>query len=101
MECGVPEWALDPSQYKKMDDFLPFMIFNKNIVTKAIEKCTNGIVLTLLPATLMHQSVFDPELNRGERLIRLSTCYAVLHIYHVCYEKKKKTKRRILNRHLA
>ena len=92
LKYDVPAWVLDPSQYKKMDDFLPFMLFNKNIVTKAIEKCNYGVVLTLLPATLMLQSVFDRELNRGERLINLSICYAIFYVYHVCYENQKKNK---------
>ena len=82
---GVVSWILDPSQMRKMDDFLPLMLFNRENLWHALENGMYATCLTLLPITLALAAVMDQELTRQERLDYLSTAWAFFWCYKQAY----------------
>ena len=82
---GIVPWILDPSQMRKMDDFLPLMLFSREHLMMALEKKMYGTCLALLPMTLALTAVMDRELTRQERLDYLSTSWAFFWCYKQAY----------------
>lgn len=48
-KIGVVEWVLDSSQARKLDDFLPLMLFRTEHVLRAVEMGMPAVVCALLP----------------------------------------------------
>ena len=84
---GIVPWVLDASQVRKMDDFLPLMMFNVDNVIRASELGMHNVALTLLPVTLALTAVMNQELTRVERLNYLATAWALFWCYKEAYTK--------------
>lgn len=89
-KIGIVPWILDPSQMRKMDDFLPLMLFSRENLMMALEKKMYGPCLALLPMTLALTAVMDRELTRQERLDYLSTSWAFFWCYKQAYNFSKR-----------
>ena len=84
-KIGIVSWVLDPSQARKMDDFLPLMMFNCENLARALEKNMFNVCVALLPMSLALHAVMDSELTRRERLDYLSTAWAMFWCYRQAY----------------
>lgn len=84
---GIVPWVLDASEIRRMDDFLPLMMFNADNVLRASELGMHNVVLALLPMTLALSAVMDQELTRMERLDYLATAWALFWCYKEAYTK--------------
>ena len=84
-KVGILDWVLDPSQARKMDDFLPLMMFRTEYIVRAIELGMPHVACTLLPMTLLISAVMERSLSREQRLNYLSTVWAFLWCYIAAY----------------
>ena len=92
-QVGIVEWVLDSSQARKMDDFLPLMMFNPEHVLRAVELNMPEVACVLLPATLLITAVMEQNLSRQQRLDYLSTAWAFFWCYLVSYTEVAQEKR--------
>ena len=86
-KIGVVSWVLDPSQVRKMDDFLPLMMFSVDNVLRAVQMGMEPVAVALSPMTLALSAVMDPKLTRTERLDYLATAWALFWCYKEAYTK--------------
>ena len=98
---------LDPSQVRKMDDFLPLMMFTIDNVCNALKMNREDVAVTLLPIALALDAVMNGNLTRIERLDYLATAWAFFWCYKQAYsimpsEMKCQTssKQKGMNRHM-
>lgn len=84
-EIGIPAWILDPSQVRKMDDFMPVMMFNVENFLSALDSGKPIVALALLPVTLLISAVMTSELTRTQRLDYLSRAWALFWCYKQAY----------------
>ena len=85
LQCGIVPWVLDPSQVRKMDDFLPIMMFNVENVLRALDQGKPNVSICLLPTALMLSAVMDSNLTRNQRLNYLSQAWAFFWCYKQAY----------------
>lgn len=84
-KIGIVSWVLDSSSMRKMDDFLPLMMFNCDNLARAFTEKMFGTCVALLPITLALHAVMDSDLTRQERLDYLSTAWAFFWCYKLAY----------------
>lgn len=84
-EIGILKWVLDNSQAKKMDDFLPIMMFNTSNIANALKMNNPSLAIALTPATLLIESVMSNDMTRNQRLSYLSLCWAFFWVYKTIY----------------
>ena len=106
-QIGIAPWVLDPSQVRKMDDFLPLMMFTIDNVCNALKMNREDVAVTLLPIALALDAVMNGNLTRIERLDYLATAWAFFWCYKQAYsimpsEMKCQTssKQKGMNRHM-
>ena len=85
-KIGIVSWVLDSSPMRKMDDFLPLMMFNCDNLARALKEQMFGTCIALLPISLALQAVMDSNLTRQERLDYLSTAWAFFWCYKLAYK---------------
>lgn len=78
---GIAPWVIDSSPVRKMDDFLPLMMFTEHNVIEGLKCGKPGVSLALLPVTLLIAAVMTSELTRTERLDYLSRAWGFFWCY--------------------
>ena len=86
-ESGIVPWVLDSSQVRKMDDFLPLMMFTGENIFHALDIGKPSVSLCLLPVTLLISAVMETELTRKQRMNYLSQAWAMFWCYKQAYTK--------------
>ena len=86
-ESGIVPWVLDSSQVRKMDDFLPLMMFTGENIFHALDIGKPSVFLCLLPVTLLISAVMETELTRKQRMNYLSQAWAMFWCYKQAYTK--------------
>jgi hypothetical protein len=75
---GVPAHILDTNPYREMDDMSAKLLFNIDVIEQAFNTEDFPLAIALLPAYLTHTSILLPNLNRGQRIQRLSLAFAII-----------------------
>ena len=78
---GIPPWILDNAKYLKMDDGLPLKLFTFENIQKCILKDRYDLAYSLIPCTLLINSIMNDELDRTARIEMLSIGYSIVFLY--------------------
>ena len=79
---GVKEHVLDSNKSKKMDDNLPLQLFSQESISNAISQERFDLLLALLPAFLLINSVMSENLTREQRIEQLSFGFSLVATYY-------------------
>lgn len=77
---GIPEYILDDSRCKKMEDLYPLMMFNFKILEK-IESQKPELIAVWTPLTLLAESIFNEDLSREDRINNLTNAFCMMWLY--------------------
>ena len=93
---GIPQYVLDDSQMKKMDDMLPLLMFHPRNIEQALMISRYDLIISLLPSTLLVHAILSEEITRSERIEALTLGFCILMIYYFEYKdySGKQSKRR-------
>ena len=78
---GFPNYIIDNTQARKMEDSLALRFFDPNLVDLLNKDDTLDILITFLPSTLMSHSIFTKLIPRAERIDRLMLGASIVFIY--------------------
>ena len=81
ISCGLNEQYFSNSLESKLYDFYPREIFTPSSIAACIDKNRYDLAFSLLPMTLLFESVFNASLSRDIRLQYLSIAHAIMLIY--------------------
>lgn len=89
---GIPDYVLDSSQSKKMEDIYPLMMFNFKILGN-IARLMPQLFPIFAPLTLFEESIFNNNLTREKRLAYLSHAFCLMWFYRFEVEQSKVKKK--------
>ena len=72
IRLGVSEYVLSDEKARKMDDFLPLQLFSLDTIEKICEADDIPLLFSMLPTTLLLESIHAQSLSRAERIHYLS-----------------------------
>lgn len=79
---GIPEYVLNDSKSKKMEDLFPLLMFNMKIVKSIIDQKKYHMIPYFLPCALILESVFTSDMSRSKRLKYITIAFSLMWIYH-------------------
>ena len=97
---GIPQYVLDDSHIKKMDDMLPLLMFHPKNIEEALVIERFDLIISLLPSTLLVHAILSESITRSERIESLTFGFCIIMIYYFEYknynglQKKRRDKGR-------
>lgn len=108
LDVGVPDYILSDDSARKMEDALPLKLFNLTVLTRVIDTGEFGLIFSMLPTTLLLESLHSKDLPRQKRIDYLMFGasliivylqlleYAESHDYYYSDPNGKKTKKEMI-----
>ena len=87
---GIPQWILNNNRFTKMDDGLPLKLFTIQNILHLRSKQKYDLSFSLLPSTLLLESIMNESYTREQRLHLLSIGYSIIFIYFIELEEYTK-----------
>lgn len=80
-ELGIPYYILDDNDGRKMEDSLPKKLFNMSVFVKIMEKRDIPLIFSMLPSTLLLESLHSEYLSRQNRIdyLLFGACLIILY----------------------
>lgn len=79
-EVGIPEYILDDSRCKKMEDIYPLIMFNYKILANIVSSKPELLPI-FAPLTLLCEAIFNYKLTRTERLQNITIAFSFMLLY--------------------
>ena len=83
-ESGIPEYLLDDSPAKKMDDSIAWRFFSADMMTRLKDANNIPLLISFLPSHLMIDSIISKSYSRVERIDRLLLGLNIVMIFYIC-----------------
>ena len=84
LDVGFPQYIVDNSQARKMEDCLPERFFSGEMLTKLMHNDMIPAVITFLPSHLMLESIMSQYYTRTQRIDQLLLGSMIALIYYIC-----------------
>ena len=78
----IPDYVLDESMIRKMDDELPRQLFNVKNLLLCLEKKRIDLFIALYPTTALLVSIMNEKLDRGDRINMLCHAFCIVYLYY-------------------
>ena len=80
---GVPPYLLDDNKGRKMEDDLPKKLFSLLYIQKIMESGDFNLLISMLPSTLLMQSLYSTNLSRQATIDHLLLGASIVLIYYI------------------
>jgi len=92
----IPSYVLSIEQSRKMEDCLPLKLFSINTLLLIADTEDYGLFFSMLPSTLLMESIHSKSLSRKLRIEYLMIGSSLMILYEFYKKNDKKFKRKIL-----
>lgn len=83
LDLGIPQYLLDNNKGRKMEDELPLKLFNLQTIQKIIDNGDFHLLISMLPSTLLLESLHRDSLNRQDTVDYLLFGASIVLVFYI------------------